>query len=319
MKFRFALLAVISMVALVAARPTIRGYPTGSVTEVDRKAGIVSVDLGMNDGVFKGVSFAVVDDKGHQLARITAREVYEDLFWSDSIAPAAIRDISPGMQVRWLLTSEVTALVEARRLGTVQAYSRFLRAFPDSRFIPDLVSSLPEEKLKELDPEYYEAWKKYTKDSFGEYMKKHPRKGLSKAAEREIASIESYEKDREKELAERAKRAAEAEEQRKKQEAVDEKIREQARKALPGRELLGRLVNNSAQPVRFAFDPPSEQQPVTVAPNSVSEMRHPQGTFGYKVYAVETGAFAPPPGEAPKPIKEGSADMQFDFWQVTYP
>ncbi len=316
---RFVLLAVISMFVLVAARPSIRGYPVGSVTEVDRKAGVVQVDLGSKDGVFKGIAFVVVDEKGHKRAGLTANEVYDNLFWSDKVAPAALADIGPGMQVRWVLTPEVTSLVEARKLGEVSAYRKFIKVFPDSRFTPDLISSLPENKLRELDPEYYEAWKKYTKDSFKDYIKAHPHTGFARAAAKEVASIESYEKDREKEVQERTKRAEDAEALRKKQEALDEKIKAQTEKTFPGRELLGKLVNNSASPVRFAFDPPSEQQPVTVPPNDVYDMRLPQGTINYKVYNVETGAFLPAPGETPKPIKEGSADLQFDLWQIAYP
>ncbi|MBI5190152.1 MAG: hypothetical protein HZA22_05715 [Nitrospirae bacterium] len=321
---------IICMTALAGAgpiRPMMRGYPVGRVVEVNKDAGLVSVDLGSSDGVLKGMGFAVVDAKGGQAAAIAAGEVYADRFWSVKLPADKARKVRPGMEVRWLLTPEVIALSGAVKKGSPESYKEFIATFPSSGFIPEVIDDLPETTLREISPEYYEAWKAYTRYSFEEFIEKHPGTGFALAAQAELGAIEEFEAEGERIRKGREERAKAAEAERARQQAVEDKIRERQERA-SRRESLGKLVNNSDTAVRFVFDPPSEQSPVAVLPGSYSEIRHVAGSYTYKVFPVEDPDAAPavrefgPDGEAPlgpTPLKEGEADTEFDFWEIEYP
>ncbi|HEX9861558.1 MAG TPA: hypothetical protein VGB23_10155 [Nitrospirota bacterium] len=322
-KAGFAVLVALCALMIAAARPVVRGYPVGFVKDVDKAAGAVSVDIGARDGVLKGLTFSVVDKKGHQVALVTADEVYDDLFWSSPRKAPEISKVVPGMQARWVFTPETASLLAAKRKDTPDAYREFINAFPASSFIPELVRLLPEDMLSALDPEYYAAWKSYNKDSFLEYADRRPGTGLANAALAEVKSIDEYEAEQKKVREERAKRAAAYEEERKRQEQVQEKMR--AREEMRRREEMhGKLVNNSSETVRFVFSPPSLLPSTAVQAGGEFELNHPSGSYEYKVYAVQQQDNLVPAvvgGDTaePEPLAEGTVDIQFDFWQVTYP
>jgi hypothetical protein len=321
MRTKYLALLLILAFALIGAgaRPMLRGFPLGSVVTVDRDLGIISVDLGTRDFVLKGLAFAVVDKEGHQVAQVRANELYSDLFWSDKLPAAQLNSVSAGMQVRWLFTPETSALLDARKKDTVEAYRYFIVRFPKSPYISELIKTIPDDKLKELNPDYYSARKSYTKDAFEGIIKKYPGSGFAAAAKDEIKAIDAYDAEEEKVRAERARRAAEAEAQRKKQEAVEEKIL-QSKEKTQTREALGKLRNNSANTVRFVFKEPSDIPPTTVLPNSAADVRLSTGNYSYEVYKVEEEKFGVSlDQQQATPIKTGTVEIQFDFWEVTYP
>ncbi|MDA8087025.1 MAG: hypothetical protein M0Z75_10040 [Nitrospiraceae bacterium] len=356
-------------VFLTGARQTIMGFPIGNVTGVDRKAGVVSVDIGKKDGVLPGMTFLIVTASGQEAARITSSEIYSDMFWSAKMPLYELDKISAGMQARWLLTPEIVALDRAMKADSGDAYRGFLARFPKSRFIAPLLREMPEKKLKEISPDYYAAFKAYTKDSFDKIIRKYPGTGFAQAAADEIKSIDAYEKEQKKIEAERAKRAAEAEAEEKRQEAIEEKIQAQ-RQMAQQKEYLGKLRNNSSSPVRFVFKSPCEIPSTVVQANSNMDVRSYPGSFEYDVYSVDDassnqaaqawqmnqapsqsfqanqagqfGQLNQPgqtsvqagqdsqagqtafPGEGtqtsgPQPLKTGTVDVQFDFWEADYP
>jgi hypothetical protein len=69
--------------------------------------------------------------------------------------------------------------------------------------------------LKGINPDYYEARKRYRREDFQKVIKKYPGTGFALAAEKEIKSIDAFDADKQKATAERAKRAAEAEAEQK--------------------------------------------------------------------------------------------------------
>ncbi len=331
-------------VFLAGARPTIMGFPIGAVTEIDRKAGIVCVDIGKKDGVLPGMTFLIVTESGQEAARITSSEMYSDMFWSARLPLYKLNKITVGMQARWLLTPEIVALNRAMKAGSGHAYKDFLARFPKSGFIAPLLRELPEKKLKEINPDYYAAFKAYTKESFSRIIKKYPGTGFAQAAADEIKSIDDYDKEQKKIEAERAKQAAAAEAEEKRQEAIEEKIKAQQQMAQE-KEYLGKLRNNSSSPVRFVFKSPSEIPATVVPANSNMDVRSYPGSFEYDVYSVDdtsrtnqtaqAGQMSQPgfpgdnapgtqPGEGTQasgttPLKTGTVDVQFDFWEADYP
>jgi hypothetical protein len=316
--FLFLLLMAFAFIG-AGARPMMRGFPLGSVVTVDRDLGIISVDLGTRDYVLKGLTFAVVDKGGHQVALVRANELYNDLFWSDKLQPGQLNAVSAGMQVRWLFTPETSALLDARKKDTVEAYRYFISRFPASPYVPELIRSIPDEKLRELNPDYYSAHKSYTKDSFEAVIKKYPGSGFAAAAKDEIKAIDAYDAEQEKVREERKRRAAEAEIERKKQEAVEEKIR-QSKESAQKREALGKLKNNSSDTVRFVFKEPTDVPPTTVLPGSSADMRLYTGNYSYEVYKVEEEKFGINlDDKQQQPLKSGTIDIEFDFWEVSYP
>ncbi|MHB8173887.1 MAG: hypothetical protein ACYDFU_05450 [Nitrospirota bacterium] len=366
MKWFNILILLFLALCLTGARQTLMGFPIGNVAEVNRDAGIVSVDIGKKDGVLPGMTFLIVSESGHEVARITASELYSDLFWSKKLTPGDLDKISVGMQARWLLTPEIVSLNQARQAGTNDAYKNFLARFPKSQFIAPLLRYMPEKKLKEISPAYYAAFKSYTKDSFEKIIEKYPGTGFAQAAASEIKSINDYEKEQKKLQAERAKRAAEAEAEAKRQEAIEEKIQAQQAKAQQ-KEYLGKLRNNSSSPVRFVFKSPCEIPETVVPANSYMDVRSYPGSFGYDVYNADDASQANqawPANQAsqagqinqsgqsgqawqtnqtgvqtgqdnqagqtgfpndgtqasgPTPLKTGTVDVQFDFWEADYP
>ncbi len=321
MKFKYLLLALFCMSAFIGAGPRqmLRGYPLGSVVSVDKDTGAVSVDLGARDGVMKGIGFVVVDKGGREMLSITAKEVYSDLFWSGGVNPQASVGVRSGMQVRWLFTPEVSGLLNARKQGTAEAYREFITRFPGSLFIPEMIKGMPDATMKELNPDYYQAWKEYTKDAFQAVIKKYPGTGFDKAAEGEIKSIESYEAELEKIRKEREKAAAAAAQEQKRREAIDQKVREREEKPL---KVLtpGKLENKSSVPVRFVFEPAGEIPETRVQPNSQAEVRAASGSYNYKVYKVEENQLPGLAGDTkPQPLKEGAFDIRFDAWDLIYP
>lgn len=317
-----AALAALCAVSFMGARKMFRGAPLGQVLEVDTRSGSVSVDLGEKDGVFKGIRFSVVDGKGGQAAVVTSAEVYDDLFWSSPLKPAEAARVRPGMQVRWIFTPELSLLLQARKKDSPEAWRNFAATYPDGEFLPQLVRRLPEPMLKEVDPAFYEAWKRYTAQGFEDYLKKNPEGGFAAAARAELKSLKEYEAEQERERLEREKRAAAYEEEMKRQEQVREKALARQRQR-EMEEMHGKLVNNSSGPVRFVFESPSIMPQTVVKPGEEFEVNHPAGTYSYKVYAVEEeGAFTGAPGgedAQPRPLAEGTVEIVFDFWTVEYP
>jgi len=306
------------------------GVPIGSVLDVDMRTRTVSVDLGADDGVLKGIRFAIVDDNGRQVAVVVPGDIYPAMFWSAPLDAAEAARVMPGMEARWLLTPELSMLLSARRAGTPEAYRRFVRAYPSSGFIPQLVRIWPEETLREVDPAFYEAWKTYTREGFESYIKNNPGSGFAEAARVELADMKAYAEKKEQERKEREKRAAEYEKEQKRQEEIRAKaLARQRQRDLE--EMHGKLVNNSTQPVKFVFDPPSLMPPTTVKPGEEFELNHPTGTYTYKVFAApeekddmmpellpDTQPFEGEHQE-PEPLAEGTVDIMFDFWSVVYP
>jgi hypothetical protein len=325
------LLAVLCVVGFMGARKMRMGVPTGSVKDVDSRTGAVSVDLGADDGVLKGIRFAIVGDDGRQVAVVIPADIYPAMFWSKPLDAAEAAKVMPGMEARWLMTPELSMLLSARRAGTPDAYRRFVRAYPSSGFIPQLVRVWPEEMLRSIDPEFYDAWKTYTREGFDNYIEKNPGSGFAAAAKAELAAMKADEDKKEQDQKEREKRAAEYEKEQKRQEEIRAKVlaRQQQRNL---EEMHGKLVNNSSQPVKFVFDPPSLMPPTIVKPGEEFEVSHPTGTYTYKVYAApeQTDDQAPdllPPApttfdgedQGPQPLAEGTVDIMFDFWSVVYP
>ncbi len=348
--FKFSLLLLIAL-PLMGARQTIMGFPVGAVIEVNRDAREVCVNIGKKDGVLPGMMFLIVTQSGQEAARITSSEMYSDMFWSDKLPLYELNKITDGMQARWLLTPEIVALNHAVKAGSSEAYKDFLARFPHSRFIAPLLRELPEKNLKEINPDYYAAFKAYTKDSFNGIIKKYPGTGFAQAAADEIKSIDGYEKEQKKREAERAKAAAAAAAEEKRQEAVEAKLRAQQQMAQQ-KEYLGKLRNNSSSPVRFVFKSPSEVPSTVVQANSSMDVRSYPGSFGYDVYSIDdtsrtsqaaqaaqmdqfnqpgqadqfgqtgqTGQTAGQTGQAsgPQPLKTGTVDVEFDFWEADYP
>ncbi len=66
MKYLRFFLLILMAVVLMGARPTLKGFPVGTVMAVDRDAGTVSINLGEKDGVLPGMTFLVVNDAGHR-------------------------------------------------------------------------------------------------------------------------------------------------------------------------------------------------------------------------------------------------------------
>ncbi len=300
-RFGFLLLSLAAL-SLMGARQTVMGFPIGNVTAVDRKAGVVSVDIGKKDDVLPGMTFLIVNASGQETARITSSEIYSDMFWSVKMPLYELDKISVGMQARWLLTPEIVALDRAMKTGSGDAYKDFLTRFPRSRFVAPLLREMPEKKLKEISPDYYAAFKAYTKDSFNKIIKKYPGTGFAQAAADEIKSIDVYEKQQKKIEAERAKRAAEAEAEDKRQEAIEEKIQAQQQMAQQ-KEYLGKLRNNSNSPVRFVFKSPCEIPSTVVPANSYMDARSYPGSFEYDVYSVD----------------DTSASQSTQAWQTNQP
>ena len=317
-------LTIIGLACLIflGAGPVIRGFKTGSVVSVDRDSGEISVDLGTRDNVVKGMTFAIVDGQGQQAALVTVGELYDDLFWSGKLKPEEIRAIKPGYQARWILTPEVAALLDAKKKNTAEGYKDFIARYPGSVFMAGLISSMPEDVLKEVNPDYYEALKDYRSEDFRNIIKKYPGTGFAKAAETELKNIEAYNAEQAKIEKEREKRAAAAEEERKREEAIEARINQQKQNAAFQREALGKLVNNSMDPVRFVFDEPTTLPPTTVGANSSVDARQTTGSYKYKVFAVgqQQPAFSTDPNAQPQqPLKEGSIDISADFWEIDYP
>ncbi|MGA2192746.1 MAG: hypothetical protein ABSG42_05130, partial [Nitrospirota bacterium] len=229
MKIKFFVLAALCFVALAGARPMLRGFPIGTVVGADLDTGAVSVDLGSKDWVMKGLKFSVVDKDGQEVAEITSGEVYSSMFWSDRLGPAEVRQIVPRMQVRWVFTPEISALIQVRKQGTASAYKEFLRLYPKSQFMPEVVRGLPDAVLKELNPDFYEAKKTGSKEALSAVIAKYPGSCFAEASKSEIKDIESYEAQAAKDNAERAKRAAEEEAEEQKREALEEKMRDKMR------------------------------------------------------------------------------------------
>jgi len=318
MRYWFFLFAALCVVAFMGARPMLGGYTVGQVISVDAQAGTVSVNLGAKDWVFRDFPFYIVDEKNRQVARIVPVDVYDTLFWSSKIPSDQVAKVAPGMQVRWIFTPEVSALLAARKRDTVESYRKFAEQYPNSRFMPELLKAMREDTLKELNPDYYNAWKLYTKDAFKEVAAKYPCTGYARAAELEIASLDAYDKDREKVEKERAERAAAYEAECKKRDELVEKMKAASSMATQ-REALGKLVNNSGSTVRFVFDQPSNLPQTVVKGFSFENVRHPLGSYTFKVFATQESGMPPIPGEEPKPLKEGSVDIRFDFWEADYP
>jgi len=317
MKFKFAALVALCFLSVAASNPMLRGYPVGKVTSVNKAAGIISVDLGSRDFVLKGFQFAIVDGEGRQVAKVFADEVYRDVFWSGKLAQAEFGKIRPGFQARWLFTPETKAAADALKRNEAGSYKSLIERFPKSAYLPQVIALIPEKMLKGINHDYYEARKRYRREDFQKVIKKYPGTGFALAAEKEIKSIDAYDADQQKAMAERAKRAAEAEAEQKRRQALDEKM-SQKQNTAQRREALGKLVNNSASAVKFVFDEPSALAPVTVMPNSFMDARQQTGSYTYKVYKVED-SFVPVPDQKPQVLKEGNVDIQFDFWEVTYP
>ena len=317
MKFKFAALVALCFLSVAASNPMLRGYPVGKVTSVNKAAGIISVDLGSRDFVLKGFQFAIVDGEGRQVAKVFADEVYRDVFWSGKLAQAEFGKIRPGFQARWLFTPETKAAADALKRNEAGSYKSLIERFPKSAYLPQVIALIPEKMLKGINHDYYEARKRYRREDFQKVIKKYPGTGFALAAEKEIKSIDAYDADQQKAMAERAKRAAEAEAEQKRRQALDEKM-SQKQNTAQRREALGKLVNNSASAVKFVFDEPSALAPVTVMPNSFMDARQQTGSYTYKVYKVED-SFVPVPDQKHQVLKEGNVDIQFDFWEVTYP
>lgn len=321
-KVRVLVFLALAWVLLLGAGPGIRGFKTGSVVSVDRDTGEISVDLGTQDNVFKGMTFAIVDEHGQQAALVTVGELYDDLFWSGKLKPEELGTIKPGYQARWILTPEVAALLQASKEGTAQAYKDFIARYPGSVFLAGLISSMPEGVLKEVNPDYYEALKDYRSEDFENIIKKYPGTGFAKAAGTELKNIEAYNAEQARIEKEREKRAAAAEEEMKRQEAIEARISQQKQNNAFQREALGKLVNNSTDPVRFVFDEPSTLPPTTVNANSSMDARQTTGSYKYKVFGAgqQQQAFSSDANAQPEqPLKEGSIDISADFWEIDYP
>jgi len=317
MKLKLTALVALCFLSMAASRPMLRGYPIGEVTSVNQAAGIISVDLGSQDFVLKGFQFAIVDEEGRQVAKVVADEIYRDVFWSGKLSQVEFGKIRPGFQARWSFTPEVKAVADALKRNDEDSYTRLVKLFPKSSYLPQVIAQMPDDLLKSINPDYYEARKSYRRDDFQKVIKKYPGTGFALAAENEIKSIDAFEAEQEKVAAERAKRAAEAEAEQKRRQAIDEKLADKQNKAQT-REALGKLVNNSVSAVRFVFDEPSSLAPVSVMPNSYLDVRQQTGSYTYKVYKVED-SFITAPDQQPQVLKEGSVDIQFDFWEVAYP
>ena len=318
MKYLYIVLTALCLSALTGARPAVMGHATGRVTAVDNKAGIVSVDLGKTDGVIKGLKFAVLDRKGLQVATVVAKDVYADLFWSDKIPHALFDRMDLDMEVRWVLTTETAMLLDARKKNTTEAYRNFLKFFPASKFLPELIKDMPDSMLEQLDPDYYRAWKTYTKESLREFVKRHPHSGLKGLAESEIKSLEAYDAEQKRLIKERAERAEAYEAERKRREEIENRVKSMSEMA-SRKEMMGKLTNNTDKPVLFVFLPPSDLPPETVMAKSKTEVRHTAGSYSYKIYAVEDKPAPAVPGTEPVPLKEGTVDIQYDFWELAYP
>lgn len=319
MKLKFAFLAVLCISALLGARPMLRGFALGSVMSVDSRAGEVSVDLGSKDYAIKGLPFVIVDGKGSPVATVKAREVFDDRFWSEKLKPEEIASVRPGMQVRWQLTQETVALLAAKKSGKAADYARFLNRFPNSSFIPDTIKGIPDATMKDLNPDYYAARKRYSKEDFQEIEKKYKGTGFATAAAAEIASIDEFDKATASQQAERERRNAEADAERKRQEGILEKAGKAREKS--SQEPLGKLVNNSTDTVRFVFKEPAELPQTTVSPNSFASVRLPVGSFSFDVFKVEDSALSTLglSQEEPKPVKSGDVTVMGDLWEATYP
>jgi len=320
MKKCYLLLLVVCMSAFVGARPTLRGFPVGKVNEVDRVNSTVSVDLGAKDGVFRGMTFSVVGEGGRQQALITIRDVSDDRSTSEKMQRGSVDDVMVGMGARLVFTPEVSMLISARKKDTAQAYKGFIAQFPASRFIPDLLLLLPADRLSGIDPEYYAAWKAYTKESFEAYIKRHPAGAFAGLAVDEIKKIEAYDTEQERQKKQDTEKAAAYEAESKRREELEEKMRYMTEMQQKD-EFVGKLTNNSSSTVRFEFQPPSNLAPVTVEAGASADVRHPSGSYEYKVYAVEENPeFAPPDQtEPPQPVKEGTVDIELDLWELSYP
>lgn len=318
-----ALVALVALSVPASARQMLRGYPLGEVLEVNRRAGIVSVDMGARDGIMKGMSFSVVDRSGNEAALVVTDEVYDDMFWSGPVDAGRLAGIERGMQVRWALTAETTALVAARKKDTAGAYREFIAAFPASLFIPQLVRQLPDDTLMAVAPDFYDAWKLYTSYGFREYEDAHPGTGLAAAAAAEAKSIEEYEAGREQEKKQRAERAKAYQEEQGRKEALTEQMRQRERMR-EAESVRGKIVNASGQAVRFVFDPPCMLGTMVMDANSERDASHPSGLYTYKVFAMPEAQEFPSMTVDDEPVEEtplaeGTADMQFDFWTLQYP
>ena len=108
----------------------------------------------------------------------------------------------------------------------------------------------------------------------------------------------------------------------KRQEAIEARISQQKQNNAFQREALGKLVNNSTDPVRFVFDEPSTLPPTTVNANSSVDARQTTGSYKYKVFGAgqQQQAFSSDANAQPEqPLKEGSIDISADFWEIDYP
>jgi len=325
------------------ARPKLRGMTLGKVGGFDEDKDLVMVDIGSGEGVLRGMTFAVVDERGGQVALIEAGEVFDDLFWSAPLKTSDFRRVQYGMQVRWVFTPEMSALIAARNKGTPEAYRRYLETYPDGKLVTELVRNMDPDMMQALDPAFRAAWDEYTPKALDAYAEAHPRTALGKAALDESESIKKYE--------------AEQEKLRKDTEKATRRPAEggpgQAAPPVTGGEedpfnvrYKGALVNNSSQSVTFEIAPPGVLPKTTVGPFERVEVTHPQGTYTYNVYPVEDdfggmggfgdfggippdsgfgepaapdmGGFAQPPS-GPVPLKVGEVDIQFDDWEITYP
>jgi len=296
------------------------------------------------------MTFAVVDKRGSQVALIEAGEVFDDLFWSTPLNASDFRRVEYGMQVRWVFTPEMSALIAARNRGTPEAYRAYLDSYPDGRFVTEFVRNMDPDMMKAIDPAFSDAWEEYTPAALDAYAEAHPRTALGRAASAEAESIKKYEAEQEK-IKKDTEKAA---------HPPAGSGQEQAQPSPEGGEegdlfnvrYKGALVNNSSQRVTFEFEPPGVLPRTSVEPYGRVEVTHPQGTFTYSVYAADegqsgmpampgfgdTGGFGEPGmdngfggpdssgmdgfGETPAervPLKTGTVDIEFDDWEITYP
>ncbi|HEY3347999.1 MAG TPA: hypothetical protein VGK71_10320, partial [Nitrospirota bacterium] len=185
------------------------------------------------------------------------------------------------------------------------------------KYLPDAVRERPDGLLRELNPDYLAARKRYTKEAFQEIIAKYPGTAYAAAAGSELASLGEYDRDQAKLRAEREKRNAEAEAESKRQGAILERATQA--KESSGLEPLGKLINNSSDTVLFVFKEPADVPQTTVSPNSFASVRLSVGTFSFDVFKVGAAAVQGFQDEKRQPVKSGDVTVIGNFWEAVYP
>jgi len=336
-----AVLCVAATASDACARPKLRGMVLGEVAGFDEDKQLVMVDIGAKEGVLRGIGFVVVDERGNEVAKIVADEVFEDLFWSAELGRNEFRRVQYGMQVRWLFTPESSTLVAARKKGTPEAYRNYLEMYPKGKLVHEFVKVMDPGMMQELDPEFYAAWKEYSAAALDAYAEVHSGTALAEAASAEAAVIKEYEKAQKEEQIKREKSAG-----TQGGASADRPVTFRGGTDAEPFEVMyrGELVNDSSQRVTFEFDSPGRLGKTPVEPYGRRDVMHRAGTFTYRVYGekdefggIDAGggfgtqdgfgadddvfrdAFPEDRTAVQQPLKVDTVTIDFDMWEITYP